>query len=234
MKTSILIIFLTISIKILSQDKDTDRYGPCNSYLNILGYHYNINDLRKDTLKFQRQGSFPAVTFIQNKTKLLNAIFVNRNGKEINSGTFKDGNGKLIVEFDNFNRMEYNFQNGMLNDTSTQISMNKKSIVSIYIDNILTKEIWYYTNGNPHFINNYANGELNDTLFVFGESKTLLLPFKDLYFNIHTGIINEITIYDHGQCIERVWYNKDGSTKRQEKYKNLHKPKPKPVNKNCL
>jgi hypothetical protein len=232
MKTLSLVFFLKISTLIFAQSADS--YGPCNSYLNILGYYYNFNDLRKDTLKFQSKGAFPAATFIQNKAKLINAEFIDKKGNKIFSGNFKDGNGKLIVEFDNFNRVIYNFINGKLNDTTVKITMNNMQTLYVYNDNILIKEIWYFKNGNPHFIKTFDDGKLNDTLFIFGESKSVFFPVKNLSFYIRTGLIQQIRIYDHGQVKELIWYKKDGSINTQKIMKKTKIYNPEKTNKNCL
>lgn len=212
---------------------DNYRYGPCLNYLNILEYKYSFSDLKKDTLKYSATNNKLATFFIQNKNKLLNAKFFDQKGNLASSGSFKDGNGKLIVDYNKTHRYVYNFLNGKLNDTTFLLVNSLIKRLFIFKDNVVIKQEWTIFN---RIVSNYdENGFAHDSTLVYGHPpRKLYLLFFTYYYDSYKGKLYQVNIYEHGNLKEQIFYQKNSSIKKKHTIK--YRPKDyyrKPI-KNCL
>lgn len=229
------ITLLLLTSRLFSQfgviQNDNYKHGPCLNYLNILQYDYSFADLKKDTLKYPA-GDKPGAVFVQNKGNLLNAVFYDRKNKIISAGTFKDGNGKLIVDYGPNYHYVFNFSNGRLNDTSIQIANGRTTRKFIYKDNILIKQEWTHFN---RIVANYdENGLANDSTFFYGRPKRPMFNFISKRPDLYRGKLYQVNIYDHGHLTEEIFYEKDGSVKQKNAITRRSENYSTKVNKNCL
>jgi hypothetical protein len=165
---------------------------------------------------------------VQSGHQLLNARFFDRKGAQISGGSFKDGNGKLIVNYKPTDRMIYSFYNGKLNDTTLRIVDNKVRGIFIFKDNVLVKQDWRW---NCRIISNYdEHGFAHDSTFVYGDPPVGMFRL----FNPYRGKLYMVNIYEHGHLKEQIFYRKNGSIKSKTALKYIPKDYYKKPFKNCL
>ena len=196
----------------------TSKFGPCNTYLNILGYHYSFNEMRKDTLKYEADDEKFGAIFVQNKTLLLSAELFDKKGRKVSSGNLTNGNGQLIINRENDSRYIFNFKNGKLNDSALYYVRGRLDSYSIYNDNFPVKRMTTFL-GTKTFTNYDSTGIVHDSTLHYGYLRTIRLPFYSRSYDSYKGKVRQVNIYEHGQIKELIIYKKNGAIKFQEKYK---------------
>lgn len=226
----IIILFCSCSLK-GEVIHNNIEYGPCVSYLNVLGYKYSYLDLYKDTLKLTGQGTKVDLILLQKEGLLMEVLWYDSTSSKALSSTVVNGDG--VIRFGNSEHYrEFSFRNGMIDGPAINSTPWGDKVDSSYFHENYLQYQKDYGSFNTYAEAFFGEKGVKKEEKVFGFVRIKYFPWPRLW-DSYKGSIYSRYLYNNGSLSKIIWYEKDGSVKAEEPYKGL-KPRKARIHSKCV
>lgn len=206
------ILFVNVA---LCQKGYTAHYGKINPYYRYefnpfsqtIGLDLNNLPLRRDSIRITLHDNRTVDLFLKDR-KLWNINLYDEEGKKVNTGNFKNGNGKITIRHKTALFIT-SLKNGLLSDTSYVYFSNKKVTypitVHVFKDGLLEGKSYHYSRIDRTVISSIQHYEkgIMKKLELYGVC-TVLIPLPFFHIPRKIKYPNEVCasyIYEKGKVV---------------------------------